>query len=87
MSDEKFTHQEGLTAAAKLAGAGLDVVLYLVPRRGEHREHAVVSVDLAYPTTIDGAIEVRQKCRAAGYDADLEGTTMKVTKPWKAGQP
>lgn len=90
MTPTVFSHQEGLTCAAKVAAAfpGQTVSLSLRPRQTrpyqELGPHADVSLTLGEDDRdIDGIVRVREKIRQLGYEAEADGSTyqLDVLKP------
>lgn len=80
---EPLTHQQGLNAAAAIAGAGLEVALYLYPRDGTTSAHATVTVN-TYGKTVDELVAMRERIRQAGWVAELDGSDFAVKAKAKA---
>lgn len=69
-----MTHQEALTCAVRLAGAGLAVGLRLTPR-----QEGTVWVEAEFPPTIDHLNRLRNQIRGVGYDTEFDGFSMNIT--------
>lgn len=86
-----MTHQEALTAGAKIAGAleSYSVSIYLQPRglaEGAARGEVTVHVPIG-ESSIDTLVRLRDRVRVVGYDVEFDNGDLEVVGGWTSPAP